>query len=675
MSAVNGRYPIIMNKKISLFLLVLSLVLVSIYFGFNLSYITVKTFQSDELNFDSRSPQAELSAVKEINETQESNQQEININFRMKVYSMGEFGNVFQTAELNSGIRLELIKPNTLLLIIANAGHEKGIELTKSLELNKWYSIAITINQSGRIKVFVDGAMTAHALLNSTNYKIQGIAVGTGFSKSRPFDGKVENFSISYKLYKKQKRAILNLYYLVFLGGILPLLLYVLFKVHRLIVKPLINIFCGLSMNIKNVQINREEKIKYVVTIITIGFVAITFFFYYRGMFLGLAFPQNTFLPGPVTRFGDLFLTLDQWTRLSFNGVGFGLSYFPSTYLIVDVISKIDTGMLAAGILLIVLFSFLGIYTYSNLKTGQKIESIQNAFVCTFMTYPVLFTAHTANLEAFVFIFLCLFVFFYQREKIFLSTVFLSMAISMKLFPAVFLVILIADKKYKELLYIFAGVVIFTLLPLLIFEGGLSNGLDSYLRNLMASQQMYKDLMIISGTGNYFGHSLLNGIRIVMDVHFPPMEKIMKLYLGFAMVVFVVLSIYIILIEKVFWKRVALLVIAMCLLPYTSTDYKLMHLFIPLFLFINQKMPNEQDKTGSFDLLYILSFSLLLIPKNYYYFYENPFLSINNVLNTILMFAIGATIVGSNIGKIKTVLQSATRNIGGINSTQDDGRQ
>jgi hypothetical protein len=52
----------------------------------------------------------------------------------------------------------------------------------------------------------------------------------------------------------------------------------------------------------------------------------------------------------------------------------------------------------------------------------------------------------------------------------------------------------------------------------------------------------------------------------------------------------------------------------MLLLPHISADYKLLHVFIPLFLFVNS------EARSKLDALYVSLFGLLLIPKDYWYF-------------------------------------------------------
>jgi hypothetical protein len=255
------------------------------------------------------------------------------------------------------------------------------------------------------------------------------------------------------------------------------------------------------------------------------------------------------------------------------------------------------------------------------------------------MTYPALFTLITGNFEALVFVSLGLFLYFYGAGYVRLSLPFLAFIIAMKLIPAVFVVLLAADKRYKEILYLGLWAAFFTLLSLAIFPGGLRDGILPYMGRLAASQQMYFDLMVVQRSGNHFGHSLLNGLRVVLGQTAPLTKTVLRSYLVFTVGCFAALSYYILRIERAPWKRVALLVCAMCLLPYTSTDYKLLHFFFPIFLFVNHPQPEK------YDMLYAVLFGLLLIPKSYVRLYHLDFYTTNVVLNTGAMLAIVGLIV------------------------------
>jgi hypothetical protein len=91
----------------------------------------------------------------------------------------------------------------------------------------------------------------------------------------------------------------------------------------------------------------------------------------------------------------------------------------------------------------------------------------------------------------------------------------------------------------------------------------------------------------------------------------------------------------------------------MNIFPHVSADYKLIHLFIPLFLYINTK------KTDNNDLLYISIFSLLVISKSYYYFRFDPSAAIipyatNSaaILNPVIMITGVIIIMTSGIKKL-----------------------
>lgn len=603
----------------------------------------------------------------------------VHLKLRFRADSIEGYPNVFQTAPLNHGMRME-ISGSTAGIVVPNLAVPDGLEritLTTVLKTGQWYALEVEALNGTFVRVMLDGLLVKNYYGASLSMETSQLLVGDslGFDPPRPFRGQIENISVtkgnipqSWGLFllsiANNSGILIFSFVCIFIvvmvkrvsGGTIDLVL-LQKRIRDSFSKQVVQ-FPQLYLELRNCELSRDLKLKYLVTIITVGFVAITIFYYYRSMVLEMGYPKNTFLPVPSATFTDFVGVIEQWSLYKFSGVGYGLSYFPSTYLIADIFSHIHPMMFSLTTFLTIFCCFFFVYTYRNLRSRNNlIETIQNVVVCVFMTYPVLFTIHTANFEAFVFMFLCLFVYLYQRGKLALSILPLAMCISMKLFPAVFLILFVADKKYKELFLTLIAIVFLSLLPLLIFDGGMSSGLDVYFGNLKASQKMYFDLMVMGSGGNNFGHSLLNGLRIVMGDAFPPMQKILLPYLALSTVIFSMVSLFIIFVERVFWKRIALLVISMCLLPYTSTDYKLLHFFIPLFLFINYGK-TEAKESEPYDLFYILLFSLLLIPKNYYYFHDNPLYTLNNVLNPILMIALLLLIVRSRIQQVRATLRT-----------------
>ncbi len=409
--------------------------------------------------------------------------------------------------------------------------------------------------------------------------------------------------------------------------------------------------------------LTRNQKISVLIGIITIGFAAIVMFYYFRTFARSASGAESTFLtpldasycadarPHPALlscSYGDFHWLTSGWHDSQLAGIGYGHVYYPAAYLLIAPFAALayapfaHAQILAITLLELLVTGFIFWLSCRQLKSPWPPETITRAFVCSFMTYPVLFELSTGNFEGLLFIALAIFFLLYQSGRVALGLPFLGLCIAMKALPGIFCVLLLADKNYRALAYLFLWVGFFTLLPLLLFHGGLWDGL-SFIHNIKASQEMYFQLMVRSMNGNNWGHSLLNAVRIAYGQTKDLDNATLETYMALSLASFAALTFYIIKIEKTFWKRAALLVCAADLLPYTSTDYKLLHFYVPMFFFINQ------DESDGHDLAYAVLFGLLMIPKSYVYFYRLPYYNTNGVLNAAAMVALTGTIVWSGL--------------------------
>lgn len=394
---------------------------------------------------------------------------------------------------------------------------------------------------------------------------------------------------------------------------------------------------------------DKETKIRITVAIILIGFVSSVFFHYLEGAYLNLPYPHNTFLFTPSDRFADFFVLYDvmqyrqpyigdypsaQYPFLNLISYGFGL------------LPRMESFLVFIALFIYVFLIFTILYTYSD----DPKKHISEIFIITLLTYPILFTIDRGNLETLVMISLLAFVYSYQKKKYFLSTVFLAFAIAMKLFPIVLVVVYLSDKKYKEIFLtgLFTGLL--TVISLLFFKGGFLENLTLLAggANLVfLNRFLGGDLMVQRGV------SLFTLIKIFL-IETNLLQKVnMAVFLGIyiqtAMVVGLFIAAYVVFLEKEFWKKVAVLVVAMLLLPQVSADYKLIHMFIPLFLFFNA------SKSSQLDWVYIALFGLLLIPKDYYLL-GNVIsdagvsdISISVIINFIVLIAMMSLIIGTGL--------------------------
>jgi hypothetical protein len=133
------------------------------------------------------------------------------------------------------------------------------------------------------------------------------------------------------------------------------------------------------------------------------------------------------------------------------------------------------------------------------------------------------------------------------------------------------------------------------------------------------------------------------------------MTELVHAYSWSMVIFFLIISIYIKCIEKEFWKKVALLIFAMVSFPYLSADYRLIHGFIPLYLFVNSK---EHTKL---DLFYAIVFASLLIPKDYYLLpgivsdSGDGDISISVVFNVVIVLVMMLVIIESGVAKWRKI--------------------
>ena len=226
-------------KPLLYFLLIISsLMLLMLTINDDVKYKTVKSVTHSGVYFDSHSNNSALASIKEFSETVRSEAKDINISFKMKAYSIGQYNNVFQTAQLNSGIRMELASPSTAALVVGcgNENRCTGVIISNNFEINKWYMVTIDLDRRSHLRVSLNGDVVVNGKYPGLNYSLSEFAVGTGLSKTRPFDGVIEDFSVHYSLLAEYYNADLIIFILkdiLFLLNIM-ILFYLLIHQRRL---------------------------------------------------------------------------------------------------------------------------------------------------------------------------------------------------------------------------------------------------------------------------------------------------------------------------------------------------------------------------------------------------------------------------------------------------------
>ena len=359
----------------------------------------------------------------------------------------------------------------------------------------------------------------------------------------------------------------------------------------------------------------KNRRIEYIGKIILWGFVLSVLFHLVKSIIHGFHYPNDTFLLIPSNRFFDFYNPYEACKGLNpyFTTFIYRSNYYPFLNILVFLFT------LLPKMVSLLLFNFIFILFFlrvnvSNLGDAGRGKFIKNTLIFTFLTYPFLFCLDRANYENIVFIFLYLFVYFYYRKKFIISSIFLSFAAAMKVFPAIFLILFLSDKKYKETIFTIVFIAALTVLSLMFHRGGFFPNLHFMLSGFGVNETAF----LCGNNVVQRGVSLFTLAKIYFiqtnQIASVDMARFLGAYIKTALILLIPFFGYVLFIEKEPWKKVMILFSAALLMPQLSADYKLIHLFIPMFMFINS------DKESRFDLFYMVMFGLLLIPKDYYLF-------------------------------------------------------
>jgi hypothetical protein len=398
------------------------------------------------------------------------------------------------------------------------------------------------------------------------------------------------------------------------------------------------------------VPLTRESRIALVGTVVIAGVAAAIAYHYYLGVCHGRPYPANTYLFRPHAQFRD-FLDVYGLTATpeKFHGRLDLWCYFPFGHLLPDALIWLEPN---AALLAYLTLLWVGIFWIcrSETRAAGRWQTLRNALILACLPYPVQFVLDRANLEGVVFLLLSLFVGLVCRGRYGWSTLPLAMALAIKPFPAVFLVLLIVRRRFKEAVMACAAASGLTAVA----AGILAWQTGYRISYLAPAADFYSEFMVVRGRGIPFGHSLwglvwtsvhwytadffpgANPEDILTAARQPYFLTVIGLFGGIC---------WYLVYERTFWKQVALLTFSMNLFPFISADYKLLHTLIPLFCFINAR---ERERL---DWGYAVLFGLLLIPKNYLTL-DLPRLfdaNLGVLVNPLLMVVFVIAIIGSGL--------------------------
>jgi hypothetical protein len=236
-----------------------------------------------------------------------------------------------------------------------------------------------------------------------------------------------------------------------------------------------------------------------------------------------------------------------------------------------------------------------------EVKKGLKIEKYIFAFTILFSA-PFLFQFERANIIFVSLLSLIIFVFFKDsKNRLVREFALISLAISgaIKFYPALFGLLLIKDRRYKDFFKVFIYGSALFILPFFVV-GGISQ-LPILVKNVFFTS----DLAINWGVG--YAVNMLNITRIFFGFFgdFGNNPIVVGRIFSLAILALGLVSAFFL---RSKWKTVALLCLLMIMVPTISYEYVLIFMVIPLIMFLDSEEKEPRD------YLYLACFILFFIP-------------------------------------------------------------
>lgn len=319
--------------------------------------------------------------------------------------------------------------------------------------------------------------------------------------------------------------------------------------------------------------------------------------------------------------FMDFFNTLNYTAGRDPYNVGYGglvnRNYLPLAYLILHPFSKLgdyvnflpkelrfeQASMIGCVIFIMISFGAFFYFLYEG-KTGKRIEKLLTVMACA-CSGLVIYNIDRANTVILAVAALMMYLLFYRDEKWYyrhLALLALGISAALKVYPAIFGILLIYEKRWKDTFFAVIYGASWVFLPFLYFKEGFG-GISLLLYNVSLNSKKY-----YGGTYSLVTNHILDTSNFMTE-GFLIANIVLLFVLGIAWV------------QQKRWKQILLLMCGLLLTPTHSGYYCGLYMFIPLIFFLN-----EEEHT-TIDWLYLALFILIINPYQFsFQIQEMPFL-------------------------------------------------
>ena len=235
-------------------------------------------------------------------------------------------------------------------------------------------------------------------------------------------------------------------------------------------------------------------------------------------------------------------------------------------------------------------------------KMGSVKEKIIFSLFMIFST-PFIGSLERGNIIFIALFFMVFFAFYYDSDKWYLrqlSLLFLAASIAIKIYPAAMGMLLLREKRYKDILLLGVYVLCLTIFPFFLYNG--LSDIKLFLNNSLAFSQKSQTL------GYGYSENITTTIKMIyyaITKHESILLNTLAQYISYLALLLGIVAAYFI---KKKWKTVAITCLLMVLIPSISWTYTLLFMIPSLIMFLN-----DNEEKSFKDLIYLILFCFLFI--------------------------------------------------------------
>lgn len=257
-------------------------------------------------------------------------------------------------------------------------------------------------------------------------------------------------------------------------------------------------------------------------------------------------------------------------------------------------------------------------------------------------TYPFLSALDRGNIQLLTIGFVALSIHFSKKEDLTKSGAYLGIAIALKAYPALFLLLFLRKRQWRPVVSAVITAGILSLVPMILFDGGIVKNTQALIANLKSSQSELSSLALFSN------NSLEAFSMSIKSIGFTNLSEHLAANTGLIVLILLVLLSLISCSRYIHQFEIAMLVACISTLAIGfSAGYVLLIFLIPALMIYQ----GEFDARRWFTTPYLLTIALIMMPKqipldiaNGSYRQDLP--SFASLLNPLLMlFAVGTITV------------------------------